>query len=164
MRGRTAADKVRWKERIVLNMENRETVPENAAKTAGKRMSLDQLMESGKAQVADLVEAQIRVGNDPFGKGMRFISRDGNFCVKAEDENGDVYIIETKKKSKYQDMYQQIFADLRRENDSLKAQGKENKVIVIVCSNDPSNLVKQAAQENRDIRIYRFFLEYNVMR
>ena len=95
---------------------------------------------------------------------MRFISRDGNFCVKAEDENGDVYIIETKKRPKYQDMYQQIFADLRRENDSLKAQGKENKVIVIVCSNDPSNLVKKAAQENQDIRIYRFFLEYDLMR
>lgn len=145
-------------------MENRETVPENTAKTAGKRMSLDQLLESGKAQVADLVEAQIRVGNDPFAKGMRFISRDGNFCVKAEDENGDVYIIETKKRPRYQDMYQQIFADLRRENDLLKAQGHSNKVIIVVCSNDPSNLVREAARDNPDIRIFKFFLEYNLMR
>ena len=30
-------------------MENRETVPEKAAKPAGKRMSLDQLMESGRS-------------------------------------------------------------------------------------------------------------------
>ena len=145
-------------------MENRETAAGQAASKPAKRMSLDQLLESGKAQVADLVEAQLRVGASPFGKGTRFLSRDGNFCVKAEDENGDRYVIETKLRPRYQDMYQQIFADLRRENDSLKAQGKENKVIVIVCSNDPSNLVKQAAQENRDIRIYRFFLEYNVMR
>ena len=145
----------------MIDMENRDTVP---TKSSGKRMSLDQLLESGKAQIADLVEAQIRVGADPFGKGMRFISRDGNFCVKAEDENGDLYVIETKKRSKYQDMYQQIYADLRREMDVLKEQGRENKVIVIVCSNEPSTLVKQAAQENRDIRIYRFFLEYDLMK
>lgn len=145
-------------------MENRETVPEKAAKASGKRMSLDQLLESGKAQVADLVEAQIRVGNDPFAKGMRFISRDGNFCVKAEDENGDVYLIETKKRTKYQDMYQQIFADLRKENDLLKAQGRENKVVVVVCSNDPSTLVKEAARDNPDIRIFKFLLEYDLMR
>lgn len=125
-------------------------------------MSLDQLLESGRAQVADLVEAQIRVGRAPFGKGMRFVSRDGNFCVRAEDENGDLYVIETKKRPKYQDMYQQIYADLRRESDLLKAQGSENKVIVIVCSNEPSTLVKQAARENPDIRIFRFFLEYDL--
>lgn len=145
-------------------MENRENTPGTDVKAAGKRMSLDQLLESGMAQVADLVEAQIRVGRDPFAKGMRFISRDGNFCVKAEDENGDIYVIETKQRPKYQDMYQQIFADLRREMDILKEQGRENKVIVIVCSNDPSTLVKQAAQENADIRIYRYFLEYDLMK
>ena len=145
-------------------MENRDTVPGTDTKASGRRMSLDQLLESGKAQVADLVEAQIRVGRAPFGKGMRFVSRDGNFCVKAEDENGDLYVIETKKRPKYQDMYQQIYMDLRRETDLLKQQGRENKVIIIVCSNDPSNLVKQAASENADIRIYKFFLEYDLVK
>ena len=145
-------------------MENRETAAGQAASKPAKRMSLDQLLESGKAQVADLVEAQLRVGASPFGKGTRFLSRDGNFCVRAEDENGDRYVIETKLRPRYQDMYQQIYADLRREEDALREQGSDKKVIIIVCRNAPSELVVKAAKENPDIRIFRFFLEYDLMK
>ncbi len=145
-------------------MDNIEAAAATEAKKPAKRMSLDQLLESGKAQVADLVEAQLRVGASPFGKGTRFLSRDGNFCVRAEDENGDRYVIETKLRPRYQDMYQQIYADLRREQDALRQQASDKKVIIIVCSNAPSELVVKAAKENPDIRIFRFFLDYDLMK
>jgi putative NIF3 family GTP cyclohydrolase 1 type 2 len=135
-------------------------VPEPVMTEADRNLPMGRLMEKGLLQTADLVENLLKRGRKPFFEPMRFIDRDGNYSLRAEAEDGDLYIIETKKRPQFQDMYQQIYDDLRAEKERLKEQGSEKMVRVIVCTNDPSSLVLEAAAEDPAVEIYNMFPEF----
>lgn len=139
-------------------------VPEPVMTEADRNLPMGRLMEKGLLQTADLVETLLKRGRKPFFEPMRYLDRDDNYSVRAEAEDGDLYIIETKKKPQFQDMYQQIYDDLGREKQRLKEEGTEKMVRVIVCTNAPSDLVLQAAAEDPAVEIYNLYPEFQLFK
>ncbi len=77
----------------------------------------------------------------------------------AEDENGDLYIIELKKDSGYDDVYKQItsYVDWFTKNKITKSQ----KVHGIICLNNPKeDLIKSVRNDSR-IKLFSYHISYS---
>lgn len=82
----------------------------------------------------------------------------GRLDLLAEDQDGNLYVIELKKDSGYDDVYKQItaYVDWFQEN-----KGKKNrKVYGIICLNNPTKkLVEQVKADDR-IKLFEYQISY----
>lgn len=125
---------------------------------------------SNEKLLEDELTARIESGMEVFGLklkmykrkgvyGRQFIIPIGRLDLLCEDDNGDLYIIELKKDSGYDDAYKQTAAylDWFEKNNDI-AKGK--KVHGIICLNSPSqDLIKNVHRDPR-MKLFEYQISY----
>ncbi|MBP3802638.1 MAG: DUF91 domain-containing protein [Oribacterium sp.] len=122
----------------------------------------------------DELTARIENGNPVFGKKLKVYRRKGDygrqyrifvdgqvgiFDLLCEDDDGDLYIIELKKDSGYDDVYKQLSNYLDWISKEPKFKGK--KAHGIVCLNSPSKELINKVHEDPRMEIYNYQISYS---
>ena len=91
--------------------------------------------------------------------GRQYIIPIGRLDLLAEDDTGNLYIIELKKDSGYDDPYEQTAAYLDWFEKNHKEKGKE--IFGIICLNNPKNdLIEKVRQDSR-MRLFNYTISYD---
>jgi len=90
--------------------------------------------------------------------GRQYIFPKGRLDILAEDDEGNLYIIELKKDSGYGDAYKQTveYIEWFKKN---KAKGK--KVFGIICLNSPGQALIEAVRKDNRIKLFEYQISYN---
>ena len=125
---------------------------------------------SSEKILEDELALRIESGQPVFGRnlkmyrkkgeyGRQYIFEKGRLDLLTEDENGDLYIIELKKDSGYDDPYKQIveYIDWFIKH---KATGKQ-KVYGIICLNSPKESLISAVKHDNRIQLFEYAISYN---
>ena len=100
----------------------------------------------------------LKIYKRPGEYGRQYIIPIGRLDLLCEDKNGDLYVIELKKDSGYDDVYQQI-TDYLNWFERSKKFGKQ-KIYGIICLNDPTKtLIDQVHKEPR-VRLFEYRISY----
>ena len=132
---------------------------ENIKKFEGQ-FSLEKLLE-------DELEQRLINGSNIFGTplkvyqrkgvyGRQFIVPVGRVDLLAEDNEGNLYVIELKKDSGYDDAFEQVKRYIKWFEKSKYAKGK--KVYGIICLNNPTKKLINAVKTDDKISLF----EYNI--
>ncbi len=124
---------------------------------------------SNEKVLEDELTSRIESGIPVFGKQLKVYKRKGEYGrqyiipigrldLLCEDTDGELYIIELKKDSGYDDAYEQTAKYLDWFKESSKFKGK--KVNGIVCLNNPSSeLVKKIHKDDR-MKVFEYRISY----
>lgn len=124
---------------------------------------------SSEKLLEDELTARIEAGIDVFGLKLRIYKRRGEYGrqfiipvgrldLLCEDDSGNLYIVELKKDSGYDDAYKQTAEYLDWFEKSK--YGKDRKIYGIICLNAPSNeLIKKVRADNR-MRLFEYQISY----
>ena len=103
-----------------------------------------------------------------FGKYLKVYKRKGIWTtiiflrgrldLLCEDANGNLYVVELKKDSGYDDEYEQITQYLAWFEQSEKFKGK--KVYGIICLNHPTQELLSKVHADKRIRIFEYQISY----
>lgn len=90
--------------------------------------------------------------------GRQYIFPKGRLDILAEDTDGNLYIIELKKDSGYDDAYKQTveYIDWFQKH---KAHGK--RVYGIICLNAPNMSLVDAVRKDERVKLYEYQISYN---
>ena len=113
--------------------------------------------------------ARIESGMQVFGKYLKVYKRKGEYGrqynipvgrldLLCEDANGNLYVVELKKDSGYDDVYEQITQYLAWFEQSEKFKGK--KVYGIICLNHPAQELLSKVHADKRIRIFEYQISY----
>ena len=124
---------------------------------------------SNEKLLEDELTARIESGVEVFGLklkmykrkglyGRQFIIPIGRLDLLCEDEKGDLYIIELKKDSGYDDAYNQtaMYLDWFEKNDISKGK----KVYGIICLNSPSEKLIEKVHADKRMRLFEYQISY----
>ena len=137
---------------------------ENAVDLCLKRQQF-----SSEKLLEDELTARTESGIEVFGKklkmykrkglyGRQFIIPIGRLDLLCEDDNGDLYVIELKKDSGYDDAYKQTAEYLDWfEQDEISA-GK--KVYGIICLNSPTKELISKVRADKRMKLYEYQISY----
>lgn len=125
---------------------------------------------SSEKILEDELALRIESGQAVFGRnlkmyrkkgeyGRQYIFEKGRLDLLTEDENGDLYIIELKKDSGYDDPYKQTveYIDWFTKH---KATGKQ-KVYGIICLNNPKESLISAVKHDNRVQLFEYAISYN---
>lgn len=90
--------------------------------------------------------------------GRQYIFPKGRLDILAEDKDGNLYIVELKKDSGYDDAYKQT-AEYIDWFQKHKARGK--KVYGIICLNAPGRALIEAVRKDDRVRLYEYRISYD---
>ena len=90
--------------------------------------------------------------------GRQYIFPKGRLDILAEDKDGNLYIVELKKDSGYDDAYKQT-AEYIDWFQKHKARGK--KVYGIICLNEPGRALIEAVRKDARVRLYEYRISYD---
>lgn len=124
---------------------------------------------SNEKLLEDELTARIESGMDTFGLklkiykrkgvyGRQYIIPIGRLDLLCEDDEGNLYVIELKKDSGYDDAYKQTvsYVDWFERNDI----SKEKKVFGIICVNSPNkNLITQVHNDKR-MKLFEYAISF----
>lgn len=124
---------------------------------------------SNEKLLEDELTARIESGMEVFGMnlkifrrkglyGRQFIIPIGRLDLLCEDEEGNLYVIELKKDSGYDDAYQQTANYLDWFEQSEYAKGK--KVYGIICLNAPTKALIQKVRNDKRMRLFEYVISY----
>ena len=113
--------------------------------------------------------ARIESGMRVFGKHLKVYKCKGEYGrqynipvgrldLLCEDANGNLYVVELKKDSGYDDVYEQITQYLAWFEQSEKFKGK--KVYGIICLNHPTQELLSKVHADKRIRIFEYQISY----
>lgn len=90
--------------------------------------------------------------------GRQFIIPIGRLDLLCEDDKGDLYIIELKKDSGYDDAYKQTAAylDWFEQNDISKGK----KVYGIICLNSPTKELIEKVHADKRMKLFEYQISY----
>ena len=124
---------------------------------------------SSEKILEDELTARIEEGIPVFGKklrifrrrgiyGRQFIIPIGRLDLLCEDENGDLYIIELKKDSGYDDAYKQTseYLDWFEKNEISKGK----KVYGIICLNSPTEEIIEKVHSDSRMKLFEYQISY----
>ena len=129
---------------------------------------------SSEKILEDEIVARLESGKKIFGLNLKVYRRKGDYYgrqypyndgknnyrldILCEDERENLYIIELKKDSGYDDAYKQIknYVDYFEKN---RAKGKE--VFGILCLNSPTEKLLQDVRQDKRIRLFEYKISYN---
>lgn len=132
------------------------------SKTKPLQFSKEKLLE-------EELTARIESGMQVFGKYLKVYKRKGEYGrqynipvgrldLLCEDANGNLYVVELKKDSGYDDVYEQITQYLAWFEQSEKFKGK--KVYGIICLNHPTQELLSKVHADKRIRIFEYQISY----
>lgn len=124
---------------------------------------------SSEKLLEDELTARIESGMEIFGKklklfrrkglyGRQFIIPIGRLDLLCEDDAGNLYVIELKKDSGYDDAYQQTANYLDWFEQSNYA--KDKNVYGIICLNSPTNALVQKVRNDKRMRLFEYAISY----
>jgi RecB family endonuclease NucS len=124
---------------------------------------------SSEKLLEDELTARIEAGMEVFGTklklfrrkglyGRQFIIPIGRLDLLCEDADGNLYVIELKKDSGYDDAYQQTANYLDWFEKSEYAKGK--KVYGIICLNSPTNALIQKVRNDKRMKLFEYAISY----
>lgn len=90
--------------------------------------------------------------------GRQYIIPIGRLDLLCEDDKGNLYIIELKKDSGYDDAYVQTAAYLDWFASSKKF--KERKCFGIICLNNPSQELLDKVHKDNRMKVYEYQISY----
>lgn len=146
-----------------------ETSKDELAQTNAIDLGVKRQQFSNEKLLEDELTARIESGREVFGLklkmykrkgvyGRQFIIPIGRLDLLCEDANGDLYIIELKKDSGYDDAYKQTAAYLDWFESNDISKGK--KVTGIICLNSPtSDLINRVHSDDR-MRLFEYSISY----
>ena len=113
--------------------------------------------------------SRIESGFPVFGKKLKIYKRKGEYGrqyiipigrldLLCEDNEGELYIIELKKDSGYDDAYEQTARYLEWFNGSRKF--KDKKVNGIICLNNPSTELVNKIHKDQRMRVFEYQISY----
>lgn len=137
---------------------------ENAVDLGIKRQQF-----SNEKLLEDELTARIESGMEVFGKklkiykrkgayGRQFIIPVGRLDLLCEDDNGDLYVIELKKDSGYDDAYEQTAEYLNWFEQNEISKGK--KVFGIICLNSPSAKLIEKVHVDKRMSLFEYQISY----
>lgn len=124
---------------------------------------------SNEKLLEDELTARIEQGTEVFGKklkmykrkglyGRQFIIPVGRLDLLCEDDKGDLYIIELKKDSGYDDAYKQTAAYLDWFEQNEISKGKQ--VFGIICLNSPSKDLIERVHADKRMKLFEYQISY----
>ena len=130
---------------------------------AGVQFSSEKILEDELAQ-------RIDSGKPVFGKQLKIYRRHGEFGrqyiipigrldLLAEDDAGNLYIIELKKDSGYDDPYDQTAAYLDWFEKNHKEKGQE--IYGIICLNNPKQDLVEKVRKDRRMHLFNYTISYD---
>ena len=90
--------------------------------------------------------------------GRQYIFPEGRLDILAEDSDGNLYIIELKKDSGYDDAYRQTVEYI---NWFQNHKANEKKVYGIICLNAPEKALVEAVRKDDRVKLYEYQISYN---
>jgi tetratricopeptide (TPR) repeat protein len=118
----------------------------------------------------DELMLRIESGIEVFGKKLKIYRRKGIFGrqyilsngrrldLLAEDSEGNLYVIELKKDSGYDDAYEQTIDYLKWFDENWK--DKEKNIYGIICLNNPTQVLLDKVHSNPRIRVFEYQISY----
>lgn len=118
----------------------------------------------------DELVLRIESGIEVFGKQLKIYRRKGIFGrqyilsngkrpdLLAEDSEGNLYVIELKKDSGYDDAYEQTVDYLKWFDENWK--DKVKNIYGIICLNNPTQTLLDKVHSNNRIRVFEYQISY----
>ena len=126
---------------------------------------------SKESILEDELEERLLAGTTVFGIPLKIFKRKGVYGrqwsfaglgridLLAEDNDGNLYVIELKKDSGYDDAYTQTVKYVEWFEKSKYAKGK--KVYGIICVNNPPQKLINSVQKDDRIRLFEYRVSYS---
>ena len=90
--------------------------------------------------------------------GRQYILRNGRLDILATDSTGNLYVIELKKDSGYDDAYTQTRTYVDWVQEDLACPGQS--VYGIICLNNPTSELQQKVKADPQIRLFEYHISY----
>ena len=90
--------------------------------------------------------------------GRQFILRTGRLDILATDNNNDLYVIELKKDSGYDDAYAQTKTYIEWVEADIAKSGQH--VYGLICLNSPSSELKRKVKQDSQMRLFEYSISY----
>lgn len=148
-----------------------EELDENAVSSKGNKMDLSVKRQqfSSEKILEDELTARLEAGMPVFGKNLNIYRKYGVYGrqyripvgrldLLCEDMEGNLYIIELKKDSGYDDAYKQTAAYLDWFESNNIAKGK--KVFGIICLNSPTKELIEKVHSDERMKLYEYQISY----
>lgn len=137
--------------------------------SCGVTVSSDNQFSSEKV-LEDELELRIDAGIPVFGKHLKIYRRHGEYGrqyiipigrldLLTEDDKGDLYIIELKKDSGYDDPYEQTVAYLEWFQKNFRKRGQ--KIRGIICLNNPTETLINKVRKDDRIQLFNYSISYD---
>ena len=149
------------------DLSEEDAIPVFASEKAIRKVAAGQQFSSEKLLEEEL-SMRIDSGRPVFGLNLKIFRRHGEYGrqyiipvgrldLLAEDQEGNLYIIELKKDQGYDDSYKQIasYLDWFEKNHKTK-----KKVYGIICLNNPTEKVVNAVKKDPRIRLFNYSIMY----
>lgn len=153
---------------------SKEALPEDASDSNSVQqthidLGIKRQQFSSEKLLEDELTARIEAGMEVFGMklklfrrkglyGRQFIIPIGRLDLLCEDDDGNLYVIELKKDSGYDDAYQQTANYLDWFEKSEYA--KDKKVSGIICLNSPTNALIQKVRNDKRMKLFEYAISY----
>lgn len=135
---------------------------EKSLSIKGSQFSAEKILE-------DELTARIEAGMPVFDKNLKIYKRKGSYGrqfiipigrldLLCEDDDGNLYIIELKKDSGYDDAYEQTAEYLNWFENNEISKGK--KVFGIICLNDPTKELLDKVHADARMEVYEYRISY----
>lgn len=124
---------------------------------------------SNEKLLEDELTLRLEAGMEVFGLPLKIYKRKGEYGrqyiipigrldLLAEDDAGNLYIIELKKDSGYDDAYKQTAAYIDWFEKHHKA--KRKKIYGIICVNNPNKKLIEDVRRDERVRLYEYQISY----
>lgn len=149
---------------VVVDASDENTVQESNIDLGIKRQQF-----SNEKLLEDELTARIESGIEVFGMklkmykrkglyGRQFIIPIGRLDLLCEDDKGDLYVIELKKDSGYDDAYKQTAAYLDWFEKNEISKGKN--VYGIICLNSPTKELIEKVHKDKRMKLFEYQISY----
>lgn len=138
-----------------------------------RRQQLKNGQFSTEKLLEDELTRRLEAGTLTFGQPLKIYRRHGEYGrqyiipigrldLLAEDEDGNLYIIELKKDSGYDDAYAQIVQYIEWFEEYKKPKGKT--IQGILCVNNPPKRLIDAVRKDNRVRLFHYQISYEEIR
>ncbi len=144
-------------EEAIVAKAGKSALPEKQYQFASEKILEDDLtmrLEAGQT----VFGMNLKIYRRPGAYGRQYIIPIGRLDLLCEDDAGNLYIVELKKDSGYDDAYKQTAAylDWFEKNDISKGK----KVYGIICLNSPSAELVEKIRSDKRIRLFEYTVSY----